>query len=68
MVTKVTLNLPSDLVEQVKKSAKEQHLSVTDLFRRGLQTDLYLTREETNGGKVIIQKNNGTMVELFRPH
>lgn len=67
MVTKVTLNLPSDLVELIKKSAKEQHLSVTELFRRGLQTDLYLTKEENSGGKVLVQRNNGTMVEIFRP-
>jgi len=68
MVTKVTFNLPSDLVDQIRKCAKDQNLTVTDVFRRGIQTDLYLTKEEALGGKVLVKKGDGSMVELLRQH
>jgi predicted transcriptional regulator len=68
MVTKVTLNLPSELVEQIKQVARVQSLTVTEVFRRGLQTYLFLTKEEAQGGKILVQKGNGSMVELRRQH
>jgi hypothetical protein len=67
MVTKVTLNLPSDLVEQVKSMAKLENTTVTEIFRRGLLTDVFLSKEENKGGKVLIRRKDGDMVEIFRP-
>lgn len=65
-VTKVTLNLPSDLVERIKETAKQQHVSVTDVFRRGLERDLFLTKEEESGSKIILERANGKLAELIR--
>jgi len=68
MVTKVTFNLPSELIDQIRQAAKIQNLTVTDLLRRGLQTDLFLSKEESQGGKILIKRADGSMVELLRQH
>lgn len=67
MVAKVTLNLPSELMEKIKAEAKERNLTVTEIFRRGLETELYLTREEKIGSRLIIKRSTGEPVEIFRP-
>jgi penicillin V acylase-like amidase (Ntn superfamily) len=66
MVTKVTLNLPSELVEEIKQTAKKQNLTVTEIFRRSLQRDLFFSKEESTGGKVLVERPDGRMVEILR--
>ena len=64
--TKVTLNIPSELLEKVKQAAKDQNITVTDVFRRALQLDLFWSKEEAAGGKLLIEKPNGSFVQLLR--
>ena len=66
MVTKVTLNLTSEPVEEIKQTAKKQNLTVTENFRRSLQRDLFFSKEESTGGKVLVERPDGRMVEILR--
>ncbi len=64
--TKITLRLPSDLVEELRKLSIERNTSMTEVIRRGLETDLYLTKEENDGAKILLEKGNNRIVQLVR--
>jgi len=63
---KVTLNLPSKLLEELRKEADKLGLSMTETIRRGIETELFLNKEEDSGSKIILEKNNHKMVQLVR--
>ncbi len=63
---KVTLNLPADLVEKLKVESTRLNISMTETIRRGLETELFLTSEENNGSKILIEKKDDRIVQLVR--
>jgi hypothetical protein len=67
MVTKVTLNIPDDLLAEVKRVAGVRGITITDMFRQSLRNDLFFAQEESQGGKILIEKPNGKMVQIVRP-
>lgn len=65
-VTKVTLNLPSELVESLKSESAAKKISVTETIRRNLETGLFLSSEERGGAKILLERTNGKTVQLLR--
>lgn len=63
---KVTLNLPEDLVSRLKKESERLHISMTEVIRRGLETELYLTKEENSGAKILLEREDKNIVQLLR--
>lgn len=63
---KVTLNLPADLVEKLKAESARLNISMTEAIRRGLETEIFLTSEENNGSKILIEKKDDRIVQLVR--
>jgi hypothetical protein len=61
---KVTVNLPEDLVERLRDSAKGKTL--TEVIRKGLETELFLTNEENSGSKVLLEKKDNKIVQIVR--
>jgi metal-responsive CopG/Arc/MetJ family transcriptional regulator len=65
-ITKVTVNLPANLVEKIKISAGKRGVSTTEAIRRALETEIFLTEAEENNSEILIKKSNKEMVQLFR--
>jgi predicted transcriptional regulator len=63
---KVTVNLPDDLIARLKELAGQKNKTVTELIRRGLETELFLAGEEAKGGKVLIEKSDRRMIQIHR--
>jgi hypothetical protein len=63
---KVTLNLPADLVERLKKESDKKQVSMTEEIRRNLESGLYLSQEEEEGAKILIEKKDSRIVQLVR--
>lgn len=65
-VTRVTVNLPADLIESLKKEASKRGISVTEAIRRGLETELFLNDQESAGSKILLEKEDSSIVQLIR--
>jgi hypothetical protein len=65
-VTKVTLNLPSELVESLKSESTAKNISVTETIRRSLETGIFLSSEERSGAKILLERSNGKTVQIVR--
>ena len=63
---KILVELPTELVNQVEALSKQKGISVTDTIRKGLETDLFLSKMENEGGKILIQKKDNSMLRVSR--
>ena len=63
---KVTLNLPEDLVNRLKEVSAKRNISMTEAIRRGLETDMFLSEEESAGSKILVEKKDNKIVQLVR--
>ncbi len=64
---RVTLNVPEELLGRIKALAKKEELTVTEVFRRALETHLYLTKEERASSKILLKRAGQPIVEIVRP-
>lgn len=67
-LTKVTVNLPTKLLSELKKQASRRNMSMTDTIRRGLEMDLYLSNAENEGSKILLEKNDKQIVQVIRKY
>lgn len=63
---KVTINLPEDLIEQLKIESSRSNISLTEAIRRGLETELFLLKEEQAGSRILLEKKDHKIVQLTR--
>lgn len=63
---KITLNLPEELATRMREEAKRRNISMTEYMRRSLETELFLSKEEDKGSKILLEKDKGRMVQLVR--
>ena len=61
---KVSLNLPSDTLDNVRRIAKHQNITMTDAIRRAIATESYVEDETNNGGTILVKKPDGTYKEI----
>ena len=64
--TKLTLNLPNDLVKRLKEKAAKHNITMTEAIRKGIETELFLTEEEDEGSKILLEKKDKQIVQLVR--
>jgi len=62
---KATFNLPIDELSALKTLAESNCITVTTLLRRAIGTELYLSKLERSGGKVLIEEN-GVIRQIVR--
>ena len=63
---KVTLNIPEELFNRLKEESSKTNISMTEAIRRGLETDLFLKKEESAGSKILLEKKDNKIVQLVR--
>ena len=61
---KVTVNLPEELVETLRKYAEERGITLTEAIRRAIAHERYFTTEIELGGTVLIEKPDKSIREV----
>jgi len=65
-VIKVTVNIPEDLMENVKRLAAEEGTTMTSVIQRALSLEIFLAAEEEKGSKVLLEDPNGKFRKVMR--
>ena len=61
---KVSIDLPSDTLDAIRKIAEHRNLTMTDAIRRAITTESYIEDEIENGGTILVKKPDGTYKEV----
>jgi hypothetical protein len=61
---KVSIDLPSDTLDAIRKIAEHRNLTMTDAIRRAVVTESYIEDEINNGGTILVKKPDGTYKEV----
>lgn len=64
--TKVTFNLPTDVVDQLKAIAKQKGTTVTEALRSSIVFNKYLYDQEANNAQLMIREADGRTARLVR--
>ena len=63
-LVKMSVNLPEEVMEDLRKIAEERQVTLTQAIRDGIAMEKYLTQEQLHGGRVLIQKPDQTLREV----
>lgn len=63
-IKKITVNLPEEAVELMKKWSLERGTTVTEVLKQALRTENYFTNEINEGHKVLVQDEDGKIKEV----
>jgi hypothetical protein len=61
---KVSINLPSDTLDAIRKIAEYRNLTMTDAICRAIATESYIEDQTNNGGTILVKKPDGTYKEV----
>ena len=62
---KITVNLPPEAVEALKKLANEQGITATAALRQAISTESFIREQIKRGAKILIQEPHGDINQLF---
>lgn len=62
---KVTVNLPEDTVDAIKRIAEERGTTVTEAMRQVIESQRYLQQEIKQGSKVLIEKPDQSLRQVI---
>ena len=65
-VTKVTVNLPNEVIEQLRALAAANNTTLTDAIKRSIEINKYLTDGEKEGGKLLIETPDKKFQQIIR--
>lgn len=64
MAVKVTVNMPEDTVDALRRLAFERQTTLTEVIRDAIATEQYLDEQVANGGKILIEARPKTIKEV----
>ncbi len=64
-ITKITVNLPTQLVEFLQEEAEREQVPVTTVIRRAIKMEQFWVANERANKKILIEEN-GNIRELIR--
>jgi len=59
MTTKVSFNLPDEVVEAAKMMAKRRKTTVTEVVRTAISNELYFGNAVKDGDEIVIRRKSG---------
>jgi hypothetical protein len=62
-VVKLTVNLPKDEVDALKRLAEKRHLTMTDVIRQAIGTEMFLDDAKEQGSTVLIEDKKKKSVQ-----
>lgn len=66
---RLTVNLPANLIEELKQLSEMEHVSMTELIRRAISAEKFLRTQSEEGNQILILEKNQTKpskVVVFR--
>lgn len=66
-IVKLLIELPEEELEELRKLAEEQHVSMTDAARKAVATERYLRDNLKQGSKVLLRKPDESYREVVLP-
>jgi predicted transcriptional regulator len=63
-VTKVTVNLPDDLVGALKRYASQHDITMTEALRRAISREVYFDDEISEGSKLLLERPDKSLREV----
>lgn len=61
---KVSIDLPSDVLDAIRTIAEHRNLTMTDAICRAVATESYIEDQINNGGTILVKKPDGTYKEV----
>ena len=61
---KITVNLPPEAVEALKKLANEQGITATAALRQAISTESFIREQIKHNAKILIQEPQGDTKQL----
>lgn len=65
-IKKATFNLPMDEIDSLKQLAESESKTVTEILRRAIKTELFISDCCRKGSKVLIETNERELREVVR--
>lgn len=63
-IVKISANLAEEVVDDMKRRAEEQGITLTELLRQALATQKFLQEEQDSGTQVVLKRKGQTDREL----
>lgn len=60
-VTRLTVNLPTEILDELKELAEQECVSMTEIIRRSVKAEKFLRKEIEAGNKILIQEKGESM-------
>jgi hypothetical protein len=65
-VKKVTVNLPEDQINFLQETAKRDHITVTDVLRRSINSERFFVEQERMKRKILVEAAGEPLREVIR--
>ena len=64
--TKVTVNLPNSVVEELRKIATANNVTLTDAISQSIRINKFLTDQESENARILIETPDGKFQRILR--
>jgi hypothetical protein len=64
-VKKVTVNLPENLIEMLKRLADSRHTTMTEVLKSAIRTEGFIDQTTKGGSQVLVKAPDNTMREII---
>jgi len=65
-ITQITVNLPDEIVEELRAIAAANNTSLTDAISQSIQVNKYLSDQEKGNAKILIETPDGKFRRVIR--
>lgn len=65
-IIKVTVNLPEEQVIFLKKIARSENITFTDVLRRSINSEKFFIEQEIANRKILVEDSDGQLREVLR--
>ncbi|MBD2207842.1 MULTISPECIES: ribbon-helix-helix domain-containing protein [unclassified Calothrix] len=62
---RMSVTLPGDIADYLDKWAKAEHVSINELIRRSISTEIFLQKEIRAGSKLLLRRNDNQISEII---
>ena len=64
-LVKLSLNLPAEEADDLRRLAAEKKVSMTDVLRRGLSTERYIEDARRDGARFLVERGENVREVVF---
>jgi hypothetical protein len=61
---KISANLPAATIEQLKKIAEQQGITMTEALRQAISTKSFLNEQSAKGAKILVEEKDKSLKQV----